>query len=180
MAWTQQGNIRGPQGLQGPQGPQGEPGTGIEIGGSVANYAALPSGLGAGDAGKGYLVQADGLLYIWDGSAFPADGSGVEFKGPKGDQGDQGPAGTNGQGWSGGSYNASTGVVTFSSAHGLGFSTGDLRGAKGDTGDTGSAGADGERGTKWFTGSGAPGVIAGSALGDIYLDIADGTVYVLN
>lgn len=36
---------------------------------------------------------------------------------------------TNGMGWSGGSYDASTGVVTFTSDHGLGFTTSDLRGA---------------------------------------------------
>lgn len=36
---------------------------------------------------------------------------------------------TNGMGWSGGSYDAGSGVVTFTSDHGLGFTTGDLRGA---------------------------------------------------
>lgn len=37
--------------------------------------------------------------------------------------------GADGKGWSGGSYNDATGVVTFDSTDGLGFSTGDLRGA---------------------------------------------------
>lgn len=49
--------------------------------------------------------------------------------GPQGIQGIQGIQGDNGLGFTGGSYNASTGVVTFTSDDGLGFSTGDLRGA---------------------------------------------------
>lgn len=42
-----------------------------------------------------------------------------------------GATGATGDGFTGGSYNASTGVVTFTSDDGLGFSTGDLRGADG-------------------------------------------------
>ena len=64
MAWVQTGNIRGPQGpqgVQGPAGPAGEDGKGISIAGSAATYAALPTGLGPADAGKGYLVDA-GIL----------------------------------------------------------------------------------------------------------------------
>lgn len=48
--------------------------------------------------------------------------------GPQGIQGIQGIQGDQGLGFTGGSYNASTGVVTFTSDDGLGFSTGDLRG----------------------------------------------------
>lgn len=48
----------------------------IALSGRVANYAALPSvGLSAGAA---YYVEADGLIYIWDGSAWPASGAGVK------------------------------------------------------------------------------------------------------
>ena len=50
-----------------------------------ATQVSTVTGLGAADAGKGYLVQSDGLLYIWSGTAFPANGSGVAFKGDKGD-----------------------------------------------------------------------------------------------
>ena len=169
MAWTQQGNIRGPQGLQGPPGAKGDPGEdgkGISIAGSVATYAALPSGLGAADAGKGYLVEADGLLYIWSGTSFPANGSGVAFKGDKGDKGDageQGPQGIQGpQGPKGDTGNTGATGAT---------------GAKGDQGEPGPAGANG---TKWFTGSGAPGVVSGSTAGDLYLDTVDGSVYRLD
>jgi len=52
--------------------------------------------------------------------------------GTTGATGPQGPAGADGAdglGWTGGSYDAGTGVVTFTSDDGLGFSTGDLRGS---------------------------------------------------
>jgi len=47
-----------------------------------------------------------------------------------------GPAGAAGQGWTGGTYDSSTGVVTFTSNDGLGFATGDLRGSGGGTTST--------------------------------------------
>ena len=58
--------------------------------------------------------------------------------GATGATGLQGPAGLDGTngidglGFTGGSYNPATGVVTFTSDDGLGFSTGDLRGADGE------------------------------------------------
>lgn len=245
MAWTQEGSIRGPAGeevelrktatdiewrlgtgswttlvaLSAITGPAGEAGAGIEIAGSVATYANLPSNLGSPDAGKGYLVQADGLLYIWDGTAFPADGSGVAFQGPpgadgdngkeiemqvsethiqwryvgagswtnlialaslKGDKGDAGAPGVDGKGWTGGSYSTSTGIVTFTSTDGLGFSTGDLRGADGSNGTNGADGSDGIDGTKWFTGAGSPTTVSGSKAGDLYLDTDTGAVWKLS
>lgn len=51
----------------------------IALSGNPATYAALPTGLGAADAGKAYLVQADGLVYIWSGTAWPAQGAGVRI-----------------------------------------------------------------------------------------------------
>lgn len=168
MAWQQLTSIKGPQGAQGPTGPQGPKGdkgdtgaagadgAGIEIAGSVATYANLPTGLTAANSGDGYLVNADGKLYIWDGSAFPANGQGVAFQGPVGPQGPKGDTGAQGaQGAQG------------------------IQGVKGDTGAQGTQGTAGLRGTQWFTGTGAPGTIAGSAAGDLYLDLATGTVYTL-
>ena len=186
MAWTQTGNIkgpkgdtgaqgqqgpagiqgppgeRGPQGPEGPQGPagpqgqRGVDGKSVSIAGQVATYAELPSNLTAQDAGKGWLVEADGDLYVWSGSAWPANGSGTDFRGPAGPQGAQGPQGVAGpQG---------------------------QQGPKGDTGAQGTEGPQGPagpRGSKWFTGSGAPGTISGSQAGDMYLDTASGTVYTL-
>ena len=63
---------------------------------------------------------------------------------PKGDTGTAGAAGATGAtglGWTGGSYNPSTGTVTFTSNDGLGFATGDLRGATGSAGATGATGS---------------------------------------
>lgn len=45
--------------------------------GTVATYGDLPVGLGSGDAGDAWIVEADGKLYAWTGSAFPADGAGT-------------------------------------------------------------------------------------------------------
>lgn len=175
MAWAQQGNIRGPQGAQGPKGDKGDAGAdgkGISIAGSVATYAALPTGLGAADAGKGYLVQSDGLLYIWSGTAFPANGSGVAFKGDKGDAGPKGDPGNQGiQGNPG--PKGDTGNTGAPGADGA-------QGPKGDKGDKGDAGTNGANGTRWFHGAGAPGVVSGASAGDYYLDTADGSVYLLS
>jgi hypothetical protein len=49
----------------------------IALSGNPLNYAALPSGLTSGDSGKAYLLKSDNLIYIWNGSSFPASGSGV-------------------------------------------------------------------------------------------------------
>jgi hypothetical protein len=117
----------------------------------VANYAALPSDLTHDDAGNGYLNNADGKLYIWDGDAFPADGAGADFRGPIGLTGATGATGATG----------SQGT----------------QGIQGTTGATGSTGSTGARGSKWFTASGVPGTVTGSAVGDMYLDSATGTYY---
>lgn len=186
MAWTQTGSLRGPQGPagnngpQGPRGPEGpagstgptgpagdtgpegprgpagakgEDGQGIAIAGSVATHDKLPVKAKVGD---GYLVQSDGLLYIWDGSKFPDSGAGVAFRGPVGPAGapgDRGPAGAKGD----------PGV----------------KGPQGAEGPRGVQGPQGVRGTKWFTGSGAPGAVDGSQAGDIYLDTTSGAYYTL-
>lgn len=51
----------------------------IALAGRVATYAVLPSiGVASGDA---YYVESDGLIYIWDGSAWPANGAGVSVSG---------------------------------------------------------------------------------------------------
>jgi hypothetical protein len=87
---------QGVQGIQGPQGPQGEPGAGLVINGSVATYADLPNNLTPADAGHAYFVEADGKLYIWSGTSWPADGAGSQFQGPQGPTGPQGPQGPKG------------------------------------------------------------------------------------
>lgn len=116
----------GPQGLQGekgetgdtgPQGPKGDPGAGLIISGSVATYQDLPSDLTEADAGKAYFVEADGKLYVWSGTAFPAEGEGSQFVGPQGPQGPAGPTGTTGpQGQPGTSATVAVGTVTTGAA----------------------------------------------------------------
>lgn len=162
--------IQGIQGVQGERGFTGEDGKGIAIKGSVATYAALPTQANtpALVVGDGYLVQSDGKLYIWTGSAFPASGAGTAFQGPKGDQGIQGVQGE--QGVQGIQGNAGT--------TGLKGDKGD-KGDTGNTGLTGNTGTAGARGSKWFVGAGVPGTVAGSAVGDQYLDSNTGIVYSL-
>ena len=92
------------------------------------------------------------------------DGTLVEVSGG----GDGGGTGADGKGWTGGTYDAATGVVTFTSDDGLEFTTGDLRGANG---------IDGLDGNMWHVGSGAPDPTLGEP-GDYYLDGTDGWVYV--
>lgn len=187
MAWVQTGSLKGPtgetgprgpqgpEGVQGPPGPQGEPGPqgaagpagpqgkrgedgkSVSVAGQVATYNDLPANLTANDAGKGWLVEADGDLYVWSGAKFPANGAGTDFRGPEGPtgpagpQGERGPAGPEGK-----------------------------QGARGVQGPAGPQGEQGERGSRWYTGSGAPGTIASAKTGDLYLDTDSGVVYVLD
>ena len=67
------------------------------------------------------------------GPAGPTGEQGIQgIQGEQGIQGIQGPAGATGAGFTGGSYDSSTGIVTFTSDDdNLSFSTGDLRGADG-------------------------------------------------
>jgi len=75
---------------KGDKGDKGDAGAGLVITGSVDTYADLPNDLGPEDAGKAYFVEADGKLYVWSGTQFPAEGEGSQFEGP------QGPAGQDG------------------------------------------------------------------------------------
>lgn len=62
---------------------KGDKGDGLKIDGSVPTYADLPT-LTAADMGKTYLVDADGRLYFWSGTAWPASGAGLLIKGEDG------------------------------------------------------------------------------------------------
>lgn len=99
------------------KGEKGDPGAGLSISGSVNTYSELPSNLTESDAGTAYFVQADGKLYVWSGSSWPADGDGAQFQGPAGPQGPKGDKGEKGD-----------------------------TGPKGDKGDTGPQGERGEIG----------------------------------
>jgi hypothetical protein len=95
----------------------------------------------------------------------------AELKGPKGDDG------TDGKGWTGATYNATTGKVSFASGDALGFDTGDLRGGKGDKGDKGDAGDDGDNGTN---GKGWTGATYSATTGKVSFTSTDGTPYVFD
>jgi uncharacterized protein (DUF697 family) len=85
--------IQGEQGIQGIQGEKGDTGTGLQITGTVATYAALPTG--AAD-GAQYVVVADDRLYIKTNGAWPAQGAGIVYRGIQGIQGPQGVQGIQG------------------------------------------------------------------------------------
>ncbi|QNQ90709.1 collagen-like protein [Corynebacterium poyangense] len=183
MAWVQRGSLKGPkgdtgaQGVQGPpgvqgeqgprgergeqgppgptgpQGPRGVDGKGIEVAGQVNTYEDLPKGLGEQDAGKGYINNADGDLYVWTGRSFPPKGSGVDFVGPQGPAGPVGPAGDRGPQGS--------------------------QGPAGARGEVGPQGPAGPRGSAWFSGDGVPGAVETAQAGDWYLDNQTGVFYQL-
>lgn len=56
----------GPQGPQGIQGIQGETGAALTLQGTYATLAALEAAHPTGSAGEGWIVEADGDLYVWD------------------------------------------------------------------------------------------------------------------
>lgn len=147
----------GEPGPAGERGPAGQDGKGIEIAGQVPTYAELPADLTTDDAGKGYLVEADGLLYVWGGDKFPAEGQGAAFQGPAGERGPAGEPGPAGQPGEQG-----------------------IPGPAGQQGEPGPQGVAGERGSKWFIGEGAPGALQDTKPGDMYLDTTTGVVYQLN
>lgn len=78
----------GPQGVTGPTGPQGVP---ITLKGSKATVGDLPStGNTLNDA---WIVDADGDVYVWDGTQWYSAGQIVGATGPQGDTGPTGPQG---------------------------------------------------------------------------------------
>lgn len=83
----------GAAGSAGPQGATGPAGTSVTITGAVANAASLPTGLGVGNAGEGYITNDDGHLHVWSGSSWTDVGA---VRGPSGPSGATGAAGATG------------------------------------------------------------------------------------
>lgn len=77
-------------GIVGPTGPQG---TSLNILGSVATVGDLPA---SGNPNDAYIVEADGELYVWDGSNWTSVGQIVGPVGPTGPTGATGPTGPTG------------------------------------------------------------------------------------
>jgi hypothetical protein len=82
----------GPTGAQGVTGPTGAQGTSINVRGSVAEIGDLPPT--ANQINDAYIVDADGDLYVWTGSAWDSVG---QIVGPSGPTGPTGPAGDDGE-----------------------------------------------------------------------------------
>lgn len=66
---------------------RGRDGTSVTIAGQVSTYADLPANLGLADRGALYIVKSDDLGYVWNGYNWPADGEGIEIRGPQGETG---------------------------------------------------------------------------------------------
>lgn len=150
----------GPQGIQGPVGPQGiqgakgNDGSGLIIKGAVSTYDQLPGTAVSGDA---YIVTADGLLYVHNGTSFPSNGNGSQFRGPQGVQGIQGPQGVQGPVGNTGPAGPTgpKGADGFVGSDGAPGPTGPqgpigLTGPAGVTGATGPKGDTGDRRPKMF------------------------------
>ena len=200
MAWSVQGNLKGPQGaqgLKGDKGDKGDDGTGVSILGSYNTEAELVAAHPTGSPGDAYLVAGD--LYVWDAVNNTWNNVG-SIKGPKGDPGDEGPPGTPGSdstvpGPKGDPGNPGTpGVDAMVSIGSTSTGAPGSNAAVTNTGtpgaaifnftiprgDAGAAGTPGAPGTTWHFGTGAPGAVPGAVVGDAYLDMADGTVYRLS
>ena len=154
---------QGQKGDRGEKGDKGDDGTGISIDGTVATYADLPTNLGSADDGKGYYVEADGKLYIWNGTSFPVDGNGVQIQGPqgpKGDKGDTGPEGQQGpQGPAG--QDGAPGEPGPQGPQGIQGIQGEqgpqgIQGKKGEQGPQGEPGPQGEQGPQGIQGETGP------------------------
>jgi hypothetical protein len=130
---------QGIQGVEGPQGSQGQAGASVTLKGSVANTAALPST--GNTAGDSYINDADGNLWVWNGTTWIDAGQIVGPEGPQGIQGIQGVKGDTGD----------TGPQGNTGPQGLKGDTG-LQGPKGDTGNTGPQGLQGIQGVQGETG----------------------------
>jgi len=126
-----------PAGPQGPPGQDGQPGvdgqdgadgTSVNIVGSYAGPASTQPAFSGSNAGDGYLNNADGHLWVWDGTQWADVG---EIRGPQGDEGALGLSAY--QVWLGENNNGTEQDFLDS-----------LVGDTGATGATGPAGADGE------------------------------------
>ena len=193
--------IQGIQGIQGPEGPTGPAGADGADGTNGTNGTNGTDGLGftggSYDGGTGVVTfTSDDALGFATGDLRGAQGIQGEpgtngsdgLNGADGTNGTNGADGADGLGFTGGSYDAGTGVVTFTSDDGLGFSTGDLRGADGADGADGAAGAEGPTGPEGLTGpagadgsdgadgAAGQGVPTGGSTGQVLSKI-DGTDY---
>ena len=163
--------VPGPTGPTGPTGPAGATGaTGAAgadgadgpsayevavsngfVGDETAWLASLVGATGAtGATGVAGATGTPGATGLAGADGAPGATGATGPAGATGAAGADGADGADGLGWTGGSYDAGTGVVTFTSDDGLGFTTGDLRGAEGPPGLV----AEGAEAARWLDFSG--------------------------
>lgn len=140
----------GPTGATGATGPTGAQGTSINFEGSVATVGDLPDPADQNDA---YIVQADGDLYVYEGSSWTNVGQIVGPQGPTGPQGIQGPTGPTGiAGPTGPEVTGPTGPQGITGETGPTGATG----PQGEIGPTGAQGPIGAQGTQGIQGNTGP------------------------
>ena len=142
--WVPNDGTVGPEGPTGPEGDKGETG---DKGDNGVDGKGWTSGSYNASNGVVTFTSDDGLGCITG-----------DLRGTNGTDGTDGIDGESitgpaGPGWTGGTYDANTGVVTFTSNDGLGFSTTDIRGEQGIQGPTGEKGDTGPKGEKGDTGA---------------------------
>ena len=84
-----------------------------------------------------YLYDSDRTLWYINASGITGPTGPAGANGADGADGTNGTNGADGLGFTGGSYDSATGIITFTSDDGLGFATTDVRGATGPQGPTG-------------------------------------------
>ena len=145
---------KGDQGEMGPQGPAGKDGKSVSIEGSVPAIADLANLTGV-EAGKGYIVEEDGHLHVFNGTEFVDVGEILGPQGPAGEKGDQGEVGPQGP----------AGEVGPQGPAGEAGPAGE-KGEKGDQGEVGPQGEQGIQGPAGETGPQGPAGEAGPAGAD--------------
>lgn len=189
MAWTVQGNIKGPKGdpgatgatgAQGPAGPTGASGLNWRGPWSAGNSYAANDGVSWG--GSSYFATAAHAAGDAPPTGIAADpgtddtavNAGWQLLAIQGATGPTGPTGATGP-------KGDTGAAGPTGAQGPAGATG-ATGPAGADGATGPQGATGVRGSQWYTGHGAPtaGNTTGSLANDQYLDLDTGDVYTLS
>jgi len=76
---TQQVITVSPIGAPGNTGPAGPPGGGFDIYDSRDTWADLPTDLTPADKGQVWLVNSESRVYVWSGTAWPAQGTGASI-----------------------------------------------------------------------------------------------------
>lgn len=143
----------GATGPTGEAGPTGAQGVNINFVGSVADTGSLPAS--GNDVNDAYIVDADGNLWVWNGSSWSDAGQIVGPQGATGDAGATGPTGNDGVAGPTGNDGA-TGA----------------QGETGVTGPTGPTGAD----AIFSTNEGTP--PTGAETGDAWFDPSSGTFFI--